>query len=61
MAQVTIELPDKVYAVATALRQSYYERDDISLQTSKNPLMWIRMAEAAIHAADISDKLPEVG
>lgn len=55
MAQVTIEIPDKVYAVATALRQSYYEREDITLQESKNASMWIRMAEAAIKAAWLSD------
>ena len=55
MAQVTIEIPDKVYAVATALRQAYYERDDITLQESKNASMWIRMAEAAIKAAWLAE------
>lgn len=61
MAQVTIQIPDKVHAVAVALRQSYYQRDDLDLQDSKSPLMWIRMAEAAIQAARLADRAPEAG
>lgn len=61
MAQVTIQIPDKVYAVAVALRRSYYKRDDLDLQDSKNPLMWIRMAEDAIRVYEFERNLPEVG
>lgn len=61
MAQVTIQIPDKVHAVAVAMRQSYYQRDDLDLQDSKSPLMWIRMAEAAIRAYEFERNLPEVG
>ncbi|WIC88937.1 hypothetical protein SEA_SHAGRAT_69 [Rhodococcus phage Shagrat] len=50
MAQVTIQIKDEVHTVAVALRRSYYQRDDLDLQDSKNPLMWIRMAEDALRA-----------
>lgn len=50
MAQVTIQVSDEVHAVAVAMRRSYYQRPDLDLQDSKNPLMWIRMAEDAIRA-----------
>lgn len=55
MAQVTIQVRDEVHTVAVALRRSYYERPDLDLQDSKSPLMWIRMAEAAIKAVRLAD------
>lgn len=48
MKKVSIEVEDKVYDVANALRQSYYEDEMKDLVGSRHPLMWVRMAEAAI-------------
>lgn len=48
MKKVSIEVDDKVYDVANALRRSYYEDEMKDLVGSKVPLQWIRMAEAAI-------------
>lgn len=48
MKKVSVEVDDKVYDVANALRRSYYEDEMKDLVGSKHPLQWVRMAEAAI-------------
>jgi hypothetical protein len=48
MQKITIEVEDKLYEVANTLRRSYYQNDMKDLVGSKHPMMWIRMAEAAI-------------
>jgi hypothetical protein len=58
MKKVSIEVPDKVYDVANALRRSYYEDEMKDLVGSKHPLQWVRMAEAAIKEFE---KRPQLG
>jgi hypothetical protein len=48
MKKISIEVEDKVYDVAEALRQSYYEDKARTLEGSNHPMQWVRMAEAAI-------------
>jgi hypothetical protein len=48
MRKISIEVENKVYDVAEALRQSYYEDNGRTLEGSNNAMQWVRMAEAAI-------------